>query len=610
MIEKNKKFLIKIGLISGIILVTIGLIIHSINPIEVGNSNVSSEPNEGVRVVEDISTNYTVSIIPELEQTYYDFQIYLFISLINQDSEINYSLYVLNQLNYFEFENGSNLDDLEPISQYHDEVTDFGEIKKAIHVHEDTDVFIVLVNNGIESFDFVFFYHYSITPITYFIGLVIIAFGAVSTLFSSALYFVGWKRYFIIGAGINIGLFLFGIANLPSYRINPDLLNEILHMELYQDFKFFYLEWIAEFKNGFWPYSPQYFNYIYGPLFILTIAGASYLPIPPWSGAIPIFLATLGTGVLIYRIVHKITANERKSTISMLLYFLNPFTIFYSSYMWLNPTIFVFFIMLSFYLVLNDKNSLSMVSLGIATLFKQFTIAFFPLFLILLVKQAQKQGKNKDNLLNKVKGVVKYTSIYFIIILLISIPFIIVDFNTYFNNFFQMHTNYSIDFVNTLTFSLGYPVRFNDFFLLIGIPDFITLPIAYLIVYFIPLGICFLIIFYNFFRYKGVNKVNLKDEVIIKALFLSIYLVITLQIFFPRGSYKFYLILLTPFISIFFDAKNPDLSKSLTDTNQKLYKRYFIPILISWLVFFMYRYVYFLLLIFLTLYYMVQKRRI
>jgi hypothetical protein len=615
MIEKTKKTTIKINVVLSLILIIIGLTIHSIKPTEIGNSNVSSEPNNGIRMIENIESNYTVQIKPLLEQDGQELKIHIFISFISQTNEINFSLYVLNEINYNEFLNGSNLEELDLIREYHDIAINVGEIKEVIGVHETRDIFFVVVNQGVELFDIAFFYYYSITPITYFIGLVILAIGVAIALSNLAWYFVGWKRYFIIGASINIGVFLFGIANFPNYRINPDILNEILHLELYQDFKFFYMEWISEFKNGFWPYSQPYFNYIYGPLFILTIGGASYLPFPPWSGAIPIFLSTLGTGVLIFLIVYKITSNEKKSIISMIVYFLNPFTIFYSSYLWLNPTIFVFFILLSFYLLLNDKRNFAMVSLGIATMLKQFTIVFFPLFLILLVKQVQIQKENRQTLFDQIKGLIKYASIYIIVILLISTPFLIVDFNTYYYSYFQMHTNYSVDYVNTLTYYLGYPVRFNDFFLFVGAPNFFTLPIAYLLTYFIPLGVCLLIIFIKYLKFKvdvqvDCDLIKLKQDLVVKAIFLSIFLVISLHIFFPRGSYKFYLILLTPFISIFFDARNLNLLKISSKNAQKVYKRYYIPILVCWVIFFMYRYVYFWLLIFLSFYYILQRRRI
>ena len=317
---------------------------------------------------------------------------------------------------------------------------------------------------------------------------------------------------------------------------------------------------------------------------------------------IPLFLIGIGTGWIVYKIMCKLTTNEKKATISALIYFLNPFTLLYSSFTWLNPSICTFFVALSFYFLLKKKNTYSLVSLGIATMYKQFAIVFFPLILIYVIKQ-----KRPEKFVNKFKATIKYALPYCLTLLLISFPFLIYDYQAYINQVFFNNAFFTPENLNWAAYHLGAAVRLTDPIILLGGANIFTLTINYLIAYYILLGTSLIVIYISLLRFN--NKKDAKqnsNKLFIKALYLSIFLIIALQIFYPRGAYKFYLILLAPFISIFYDHKNFSL-----DNNKDIQsnKRYLIPLVITWGIFFFFRYAYFLILVLWIIFFIYMNKK-
>jgi len=78
---QRKIILQKILAIIGLSLILFGLIIHSLIPIEIGNSNVSSVPNNGVRNVEDVEDRYIIHVKPNLINIEGEFSMQVFITL-------------------------------------------------------------------------------------------------------------------------------------------------------------------------------------------------------------------------------------------------------------------------------------------------------------------------------------------------------------------------------------------------------------------------------------------------------------------------------------------------------------------------------------------------
>ncbi len=77
------------------------------------------------------------------------------------------------------------------------------------------------------------------------------------------------------------------------------------------------------------------------------------------------------------------------------------------------------------------------------------------------------------------------------------------------------------------------------------------------------------------------------------AILWSFVAVMSVQLFFPRGAYKFYLLALAPLAALLFDYRDLEL-----DSNQDYHfqKHHIFVIVMSWAVFLCYRFVYFWLL--------------
>ncbi|MFX1561445.1 MAG: hypothetical protein ACFFBL_12720, partial [Promethearchaeota archaeon] len=293
------------------------------------------------------------------------------------------------------------------------------------------------------------------------------------------------------------------------------------------------------------------------------------------------------------------------STFAMLLYLLNPFTFLYGSYLWLNPPPYVFFIMLSFYLGLKQQPAISVVSMAIAVLYKQFAVLFFPLLVLLLIKD-----NAKVNIRTALVSFFRYSIIYAGIVILVSLPFLIVNPDAYIQRVLVL--GYPIDLLTSFNPSTGWPISFNTFFLWIRAPGFVTTALACLLAYYILLGVSCLLIFVIFAGFKldaptdskpGVNRTHILMK---QVLFWCILIVLLIQLFYPRGTYKFYLTMLTPFISILFDYRDLEMESTELFSFQK---EHLMPVIASAIVIICFRLVYLWILVVWFLFYLKQSGR-
>jgi hypothetical protein len=346
--------------------------------------------------------------------------------------------------------------------------------------------------------------------------------------------------------------------------------------------------------EGAWPYataiSGGIADYIYPPLWIYTVSllGPSSL----WFSGLIIFTLNMATGPIVFSISYELTGDERRSIFAMLLYLLNPFILFYGSFLWLNPTPYVFFVTLSFYFALKGRGPQSILTLGVATLFKQFAVLFFPLLVLYLIKKDALPDHR-----SKIRDFGKHLIVYAGIILIFSIPFLLVNADAYLSR--VLIRGYSPEFLTTFNPQPSWPLTFNTFFLWINTPEVITWALAYLLAFYILLaGSCLLV-------YVAYAKSD-RTYTFAEALFWSIILVLAFQLFFPRGTYKFYLMILIPFISILFDYNNFSLEKNEPFSFKK---EYLLFTLFSTIVFIMFRLVYFWILIMWLLFYLHKTNR-
>ncbi len=510
----------------------------------------------------------------------YTLQIHLRLDFLYQ----NLSAYLLEASEFERFSTGTPLYEVAKIAEF----TGFPTYEWELTPIEDIDFYVVIFNNN--SVPVFCGYYYTILPSTFFLTLSIGFIGLFVILAGFGWQLVGWKRYFIIGLGINFVLFYLRtfalVGDVFSFSAILDLT-----IEPYKDYVFFYLRWVPELWEGVWPYSldisSTMVDYVYPPLWIYTIGllGST----PAWLPGLILFAFNMATGVVVFGITHELTQDEKRSAFAMMVYMLNPLTLLYGSYLWLNPTPYVFFVIMSFYLALKNRKTQSIVAMAAAVLYKQFAIVFFPLLIIALVKQ------DKDlDLRRSLVSLSKYFLIFIAVIGLVSVPFLLVDSNAYIGSLFTRFT--TPESLATFHPELSWPINFNTFFVWISGPNVITWAIAYLIAYYILLGSSLILIYISFARFRSFNQTEAQNgasrnkQVIVEALFWSILLILALQLFFPRGAYKFYLLILVPFVSILFDHHDLKLSQT---GEFAIKKHHFTPIVFSLAVMLCFRLVYF-----------------
>ncbi len=101
---------------------------------------------------------------------------------------------------------------------------------------------------------------------------------------------------------------------------------------------------------------------------------------------LPVILADIGVGILIFKIVKDLTKNVKKSALALTFYILNPITIFLSGVWGQTESVIAFFGLASFVLLASKKVWLSIPLFFIGIYIKPTWIIFTPLYLFLLWK--------------------------------------------------------------------------------------------------------------------------------------------------------------------------------------------------------------------------------
>jgi hypothetical protein len=186
-----------------------------------------------------------------------------------------------------------------------------------------------------------------------------------------------------------------------------------------------------------------------------------------------------------------------------------------------------------------------MIILGIATMYKQFAFIFLAPFMMI-----DYGLRKKSNFVNKkyydmgiifIKGVIAYIIPVFIAIL----PFGLVNISAVINH--AIFRPSIFEMYRTKIVNYSYPVNFDTFFVVFGFPDLVTDIIGVLIIFWVPIIISTLLIYYYIWR-----EARKGDELSYKNLILWIMiLILCIHLFYPRGVFKFYLLLVTPFFGIY-----------------------------------------------------------
>ena len=340
-----------------------------------------------------------------------------------------------------------------------------------------------------------------------------------------------------------------------------------IQFEGWADYSYYYQTWGNQFLGGYTPYtSPfdyatpdHYAPYFFPPLYVYLCALGNLLPFGSFGIAILICLFGFATAFPIYGITTYLSQNKRVGEIAVATYLLNPLILFHTTYDWLNPAPFVFFMMLSFYFLMKQRRISGTLAMATAALFKQ-TAFFLALPLIAyLIKVPPSKGaptsaddeiKNIDELVwgdqLDVRGLLKMSTIVIVFVIALSYPYVL-NFGNYVYHIFLKPGTTLLKDITVLPASNA-PITLAMFFILIGAPGILTQTINLATSYSILLLIGVLVPFV-------LMLLEVKDDRELpnfwrRILFFTLLMLLSVHIFSPRGIYKYYCVALIPFFSI------------------------------------------------------------
>ncbi len=391
--------------------------------------------------------------------------------------------------------------------------------------------------------------------------------------------------------------------------------------EGWADYDYYYLSWADQFLNGVTPYSENFDTYILNeteydtpfflpPLFLyLCSLGAVMGPLGP---GFLISLLGFATAFPIFGIAKYLSENQRVGEIAAATYLLNPLILYHTAFQWLNPAPFVFFTVLSFYLLMKQKRVEGTLAMVTAIFFKQIAIFIaLPLIAYLIRKPPSKdpylgdespQDESRD--LHKdpvdLKGFAKLAIIVLVYAIALSFPYILNPGNYL---YYMIQKPGSTLYNNVTTFPQGnHPITFTVLFILFQSPEWLAELInqgVYYSIFILPgvlgaLGLCL---------FEEKDDQNLQGYWR-RILFFTLILVFWVHIFSPRGIYKYYCVALMPFISILSSHR------MMSDRPGKIkasLPMIIIPAIVSLVILIPNRNVYILLLILIMVAYILQK---
>ncbi len=195
--------------------------------------------------------------------------------------------------------------------------------------------------------------------------------------------------------------------------------------EGFKDYAYFYTSRVQVFKEGFIPYRD--FAYPYPPLFLYTLTFFSFLPYF-WSMALPLVISDALIVVPVY-LIAKQFSNRRIALMSSLLFIIAPINLAYIDYLWLNPSLSTFFLLVSTYLLLKERLKVSSITLAISILLKQTTFLAFPIILFFIRKR------------QSYRRIGEYLLIVASMVILFSIPYIFFDSRLYLYSLLRIPKN-------------------------------------------------------------------------------------------------------------------------------------------------------------------------
>ncbi|MGY5854734.1 MAG: hypothetical protein RTU92_14285 [Candidatus Thorarchaeota archaeon] len=444
----------------------------------------------------------------------------------------------------------------------------------------------------------------------------------------------------VLGIGVIVWAFIYNMASIDfvADRIRPyrgmwngngeipffgSAIN--VYFEGYVDHDYYYISWADQFLSGYVPYTESFdrlviergtYNtpYFFPPLYVYICALGRILPIQPFGIGLVLCIFGYMTALPVYGIARFLSDNKRVGEVAAATYLLNPLVLYHVTFLWLNPSPFVFFAMLSFYLMMKGHRTAGVLAMVTSVLFKQTAIFLGIPVLAFVVKRAARI-KNEDShtddeyeqledtesktLLSDAVDLVGFGKtaiiaiVYFVVL---SLPYILDPLNYFYQILQRAGGTYLTD-LSALP-KASHPIVIAHLFISFGAP-------AWVVEIFNVLSFSSIGLLIGILPITALMLLEVKDDSNIrgywrKIFFLTLMLVLWLHLWSPRGIYKYYLVLLIPFLSIL--AVSSMCSKDATSIRVSI-PMLILPFVLTILLLFPHRTVYFLFLVLITISY-------
>ncbi|MFW9862075.1 MAG: hypothetical protein ACFFET_07260 [Candidatus Thorarchaeota archaeon] len=339
--------------------------------------------------------------------------------------------------------------------------------------------------------------------------------------------------------------------------------------EGWADHDYFYHSWANQFLSGLMPYTPEFdhliqneanYNvpYFFPPLYLYVCVLGKVLQ-PDLGIGFVLSLFGFMTAFPAYGISNYLSGNRNVGAVAAATYLLSPIVLYHTAFEWLNPAPFVFFAMLSFYLLMQNRRLSGVLAMTTSALFKQ-TAFFFALPLIaFMLKRAPEpasdveenpndEGKSKrpksDNL--DLRGFAIMALAVCTYAAILSLPYLLDPLN-YGNAIFSRAGATYLDDLTSPP-PMNYPITLAVLFIIIGAPEWLSELINQMTYY--SIGIAIPVILLLVLMLMEVKDDRDLQSYWRRMLFMTLLLMLCVHIFSPRGIYKYYTVVLVPFFSI------------------------------------------------------------
>lgn len=390
----------------------------------------------------------------------------------------------------------------------------------------------------------------------------------------------------------------------------------VYQFEGYSDYSFYYVHWGHNLLNGVMPYSDDFGYldmggvvnengaYIFPPLtaYLYGLGIALGSLIGPGNWGIGLLIALFGylTAIPVYGIAKEFSNNRRVGEIAALTYLLNPLVLYHICFIWLNPAPFYFFFFAGFYALVKGRRHTGTLLIVTAALFKQ--TAWFlgiPLVVYLLLKprirgeeevpddsetssheRTEETASPVQRLINTLTTYldIKGFTISVVIVLLfvgaIMFPYLVAE--PYFWDYWRLAMG-SFSFEGNFTDPPAYviPIRLPVLAIMAGQPELAEL-IDTVILTGGPLAFGVMLAAGGMLltkRFEGERVQYLR-----RVLFITLLMMLWVNLTGPRGFFKYYYTMFAPFFSIFASSR---MIRTEEDSVPVSLSMIYVPILFS-----------------------------